>query len=150
MNILIATVYSEGGGGLSSHMADLMRCLKQRGHEVLRIGYEQIKLSMFQTACGVLRSLGNKDACRMKFAEGRLANLTRKIDAACKAERFDLIHCHDPFAGYAVRMGAHSAKLPLIQTIPTISTKRMSFSHPSLYATIGSNKTNIEFFKVRG
>lgn len=117
MNILVATVYPATGGGLSSHVADLVSSLGRLGHRVRRIGYEEIRPGRLSAGLCWAASLGRMDDARRRFAALRLRNLTAAIDAACAAERFDLVHCHDPLAGCAAGRGVHSARVPRVQTI---------------------------------
>ncbi len=120
MNILIATQFKiPHGGGLSAHVTDLIQCLAEEGHSITLIQGKQVTCSMAQRLLSHICSLGNKDNYRKVILETQLLNLTQKITAALGRSHLDIIHCHDPVAGYAAFLANKNSerKVKVIETI---------------------------------
>jgi len=118
MNILVATLFSASGcGGLSSHISYLLDSLKTAGHSTKLIHYDLIEISRLHKFWNMCCAFGNKDHARKRIMQARIRRIAEVADRACTEDKYDLIHCHDPFAAYGVKTSKLASQLPLVQTI---------------------------------
>ena len=117
MNILVSTVFSARGGGLSTHVGDLIGCMKKKGFQASRIDFDQAKIGLGCKAWCMLKALGNTDLGRKYMTLARVANLHSAIMSRDNTQNFDLIHCHDPVASYAALQMRPDNNIPVVETI---------------------------------
>ena len=120
MNILIVTQFVvPHGGGLSSHIEDLISCLNDDGHKVELLEGRSTDVSRcYKLAC-LLLSGCRKDPYMFNRLENLLTKLPNHAEKLIENNSFDLIHCHDPCAGYAVHtvLSRTGQQIPVIETI---------------------------------
>lgn len=121
MRVLLVTRFQvPHGGGLSSHVEDLILCLTEDGHEVKLIEGSLIKISIWHKLFNCLISCGRtNDTYLYRCLKISLSRLSKLIECLVMNNSFDIIHCHDPVAGYAVHQALHRSKrqIPVIETI---------------------------------
>lgn len=117
MNVLVATLYSLRGGGLSSHISDLLGSLKKAGHHPHLVDYDSVEISFWRKLWCMIRACGSEDYGRKRIMQARVGRIIKAIEKACAREAFDIIHCHDPISGYAATLSKSARDLSLVQTI---------------------------------
>jgi glycosyltransferase involved in cell wall biosynthesis len=115
--LLISQYPIPHGGGLSVHVSDLQASLREAGHDVELVEGKglmphKIHRALQRVICG-----GQNDRYRRFILEGIVGNIGQKIKA--RAKGFDLIHCHDPVASYAVQQAYAGGvgRRPLVETV---------------------------------
>ncbi len=120
MNILLITQFPvPHGGGLSSHVEDLVLCLKDDEHKVELLEGGSITISTTHKLVQYFLSGGQKDVYRDRRLKTALAKLVTCAERLIRNNSFDLIHCHDAVAGYAAHLALTRAgrQIPVIETI---------------------------------
>ncbi|MBW8000406.1 MAG: glycosyltransferase family 4 protein [Planctomycetes bacterium] len=120
MKILVATQFHvPHGGGLSSHVEDLVSCLINAGHETELLEGSSAEIASWYKLLSFLLSYGSKDAYLHRRLEIHLCRLTKHIERLLINNSFDIIHCHDAAAGYATHLALYKTKqqIPVIETI---------------------------------
>jgi glycosyltransferase involved in cell wall biosynthesis len=120
MKVLLITQFVvPHGGGLSSHVEDLLSCLSDNGHEVELLEGTSIITGTFRKLFSFIISGGIRDLYWKRRLEIALAKLAKQAEKTIRDNSFDIIHCHDAVAGGAVHL-ALSKTEKQIQAIETI------------------------------
>ena len=120
MNILLVTQFIvPHKGGLSSHVEDLILCLNNDGHKVKLLEGSSIATGTLRKLINFIISGGIKDFYLDRRLQITLAKLTNHAEKLIRHNSFDIVHCHDPVAGYAIQLALSKAKqeIPVIETI---------------------------------
>jgi glycosyltransferase involved in cell wall biosynthesis len=120
MNILIVSAFPiPHGGGLSSHVEDLIRALQDNGHIASLIEGKATNLHRNVLLFHRLISGGLNDSYRCWYEKAKIKRIAKCVEQFLCDNTVDLIHCHDPSAGYAVHEALSKMKLkvPVLETI---------------------------------
>lgn len=120
MKILLVTQFSvPHRGGLSSHVEDLMPCLIDNGHKAKLLKGDSIRVGVLRKLINLFICGGRNDNYLNRRLEITLAKLTNRVSRLIKNNSFDIIHCHDPVAGYAVQnvLSGRLSRIPVVETI---------------------------------
>lgn len=101
MNILLITQHPVPHAGvLSSHVEDLISSLNDDGHKVELLEGHSIVASVWRKLINFIISGEKKDSYLDSRLQIMLAKLTSRTEKLIKNDSFDIVHCHDPVAGY--------------------------------------------------
>lgn len=120
MNILIISEFPiPHVGGLSTHVEDLIACLKCDGHEVNLIEGTVVNICKFRRLVYVILCGGKNDNYRNFVVRAAIRRMVKKVKRFLENNHVDIIHCHDPIAGYATHLALAKVDLdiPVIETI---------------------------------
>lgn len=93
MNILVATAFGSGVGGVSSHICTLQKAIRANGFDV-EVFVSDAE-SFWWKLCAGLRARGDLDRGRIHLTEISTNNVWRKIQPYLRGHKISLVHVHD-------------------------------------------------------
>jgi glycosyltransferase involved in cell wall biosynthesis len=104
-------------GGLSTHLLDLMAGLRRQGHDVRLVHGGLTSISRWLRLLHAGLALGRGDRYRAWHIGAALGNLQRLVRGQLTTFDPELVHCHDPLAGFAVSRACHNRPVPVVETV---------------------------------
>jgi len=120
MNVLLVTQYPvPHRGGLSTHVLDLVSCLRAERAEVHLIEGGTTKASLWRRVFRRLRYHAGSEPLLLQWSGDTVDAFRRCVNRTLGRHAFDLIHCHDPVAAIAVHevLGNNGRRPLVVETV---------------------------------
>jgi glycosyltransferase involved in cell wall biosynthesis len=118
MKVLIVTQQRiPHAGGLSTHLLDLLAGLRAQGHETRLLHGGLANGSNWSRLLYAGLSLGSRDRYRTRRVAAILVGLQARVREQLSSFGPDVIHCHDPLAGFATARACPVGSIPVVETV---------------------------------
>ena len=118
MKVLLVTQQTiPHDGGLSTHLLDLRSGLIERGHTVRLVHGGQAFGPSWTRLLRAALVLGHPDLYRRGQLVGQVKRLGARVSAEVKALQPDILHCHDPCAGFCIAAELPDHPFPVVETV---------------------------------